>query len=225
MIDQVDERISDWIHSLTNLLPSFALPEGKPQDVGVFVYLLDVVDDPLRRNTTRPPMQPVLRYLVCTAASDPKQAHQMLGVLLNAALDNPEFEVELGALSEKIWPALGVAPRPAFILRLALPREFPPSGAKIVTVGAELGGSPLVDFFGLVLGPGQLAIAGARVEAPNLYRYAYADPRGRFRLPGVPAAPKEKTLLLKAKRKQQLITVTETGTPEEPVVLTMDLPT
>lgn len=225
MIDQVDERISDWILSLMNLTPSLALPEGKPEEPEVFIYLLDVVDDPLRRNTNRPPTQPVLRYLVCTAASDPKQAHQMLGELLNAALDHPEFEVELGPLSEKVWPALGVTPRPAFILRAALPREFPPSQIKLVTRGAELGGSPLVDFFGLVHGPGQVPIAGARVEVPNLYRYAYADGRGRFRLPGVPAAPKEKVLLLQAKQQQQLFTVAETGTPEEPVVLTMQIPT
>jgi hypothetical protein len=224
LIDQVDERISDWIHSLTNLMPSFALPEGKPKELGVFIYLLDVVDDPLRRNTTRPPVQPVLRYLVSTAAADPKQAHQLLGQLLNAALDNGEFEVELGPLSEKIWPSLGMPPRPAFILRAALPREFPPSDAKLVTLGAELGGSPVVDFFGLVLGPGRTPLAGARIEVPNLYRYAYADSRGRFRLAGVPAAPKEKTLLLKAKRKQQLFTVAETGTPEEPVVLTIEIP-
>lgn len=225
MIDQVDERISDWILSLTNLTPSFALPHGEPEELSVFVYLLDVVDDPLRRNTTRPPTQPVLRYLISTSSSNFKQAHQLLGALLNAALDNAEFEVELGPLSEKVWPALSLAPRPGFILRAALPREFPPSRVQLVTRGAELGGSPLVDFFGLVLGPGQVPIAGARVEVPNLYRYAYADGRGRFRLPGVPAAPKEKTLLLKAKQRQQLFTIAETGAPDEPVVLTMDLPT
>jgi hypothetical protein len=33
-----------------------------------------------------------------------------------------------------------------------------------------------------------------------------------------------KTLLLTAKKKQQLFTLAETGTPTEPVVLTIDIP-
>jgi hypothetical protein len=224
LIDQVDERVSEWIHTLTNRTPSLTLPDVSRDQAEISLYLLDLVDDPLRRNSSRPPTQPVLRYLVSTSAPDPKLAHQILGQLLNAALENSEFEVELGPLSEKVWPSLGVSPRPAFILRVALPREFPPSDAKVVTVGAELGGAPVVDFFGLVQGPGQVPLAGARVEVPNLYRYAYADSRGRFRLAGVPAAPKIKTLLLTAKQKQQLFTIADTGTPEEPVVLTIEIP-
>jgi hypothetical protein len=224
LIDQIDERVSEWIHALTNLTPALALPDGSRDEPEISLYLLDLVDDPLRRNSSRPSQQPVLRYLISTSAPDPKQAHQLLGQLLNAALDSAEFEVELGVLSEKVWPALGTPPRPAFILRVALPREFPPSDAKIVTVGAELAGSPMVDFFGLVHGPGQVTISRARVEMPNLYRYAYTDSRGRFLLSGVPAAPRLKTLLLTAKQKQQLYTLAETGTPDEPVVLTIDIP-
>ncbi len=63
----------------------------------------------------------------------------------------------------------------------------------------------------------------ARVELPNLFRSATTDSKGRFTLAGVPAAPKEKTLLIKARKQEKSQVVQQTGTPDEPIIIHFDL--
>ena len=82
---------------------------------------------------------------------------------------------------------------------------------------------PIVPFYGLVLGPDEIPLVNARVELPNLFRSDTTDQRGRFTLAGIPAAPKEKTLLIKARGKEQTELVQQTGTPDEPIVIHFEI--
>ncbi|HZH77837.1 MAG TPA: hypothetical protein VEY88_17555, partial [Archangium sp.] len=43
----------------------------------------------------------------------PERAHHVLGQLVFAAMEEPEFEVDLAPLPVALWSALGVPPRPA----------------------------------------------------------------------------------------------------------------
>lgn len=224
MIDKVDDNLSNWVETiLGGLKPSLAAPTEANGTLVVNLYLLELVDDPLRRNTSRPPLQPALRYLVTSSAEEPKDAHRLLGTLLMAALNNPSYEVELEPVPHNTWSAFKIAPRPSFILRVPLEREWPISTVPLVTEGAATQGAPMLDMHGVLLGPNDVSIANGRIEIPNLYRYTYTDSKGRFQLNGVPASPRVKTLRIMARNRELTVHVAETGTPDQPVSLKFDL--
>ncbi|HEX7973478.1 MAG TPA: carboxypeptidase-like regulatory domain-containing protein [Anaerolineales bacterium] len=224
MIEQVDEQLTAWVESVVSgIKPSLAAPTDAEDSLAVSVYLLEMVDDPQRRLSERPLLQPVLRYLVTTSAGDPKDAHHLLSVLFYAALDNPNFDVELEPVSSQIWTAFRILPRPAFILRVPLDHEWPASQPPRVRQVAAKSTIP-ANFFGLVLGPGDIPLALVQVDYPALNRSTYTDPQGRFVLGGVPPAPQEKKLILRAKGLEQAETLQETGSPDSPVVIHFSIP-
>lgn len=224
MIDQIDARLTKWVEGVVKgVRPSFAPPSDAEDQLAISLYLLEIVDDPRRYHTGLPKLQPSLRYLVTTRAGEPQDAHRLLGVLFYAALEHPDYEVELDPVDTELWSAFGIAPRPAFILRLPLPHDWKLPELPLVTQGAVTDVSSLATLYGWLLGPGDTPLAGARVELPNLFISAMTDHRGRFTLAGVPVAPKKKTLLIKARRREKTIVVQQTGTPEEPVVIHFNL--
>lgn len=249
MINQFDERLSSWVEGMVaGVKTSFAAPKDGDESLAVNLYLLELADDPLRHTSGHPKIQPSLRYLVTTSAGDPKDAHDLLGRLFYAARKHPEFEVELERVDTQLWSAFGIAPRPAFVLRLALPDQWPaplPADVPLVTQGLAAALGELVPLYGLVLGPKDTPLASARVEMivlwerredpahleevplttsyTQLERAAYTDPKGRFTLPGIPAAPAAKTVLVRARGREQIFIVTETGAPDAPVVFRLKL--
>lgn len=224
MIDQIDEQLSDWVEQvLGGIRPGLTPPRDIEGSLAVNLYLLELVDDPLRRNTSRPPLQPALRYLVTTSADEPRDAHRLLSTLLYAAFEQDEFEVELDPVPHHTWSAFNIAPRPSFILRVPLPHERQPTLAPLVREVATTRSVPLVTLHGRLLGPEQHPLANARIELPTLYRYAYTDARGRFAIPGVPAAPQRKRLRITARDRTTRVQLVETGSPEHPVTITFDL--
>ncbi len=123
MIDQVDGRLEDWIGTVlegTNV--SLAAPSGTETGRGIGLYLMELMHTPPPRGARRPPLQISLRYLVTTWAEKSEEAHRMLGELVFAAMEHPEFEVERDPVPVTLWTALGVAPRPSFMgARVELP--------------------------------------------------------------------------------------------------------
>jgi hypothetical protein len=251
MIDQIDARLTKWVEEVvTGVRPSFAPPSDAEDGLAISLYLLEIADDPLRHSTGHPTIQPSLRYLVTTRAGEPQDAHHLLGLLFYAAKKHPEFEVELEKVDTELWSAFGIAPRPAFILRLPLPDEWPtPQPEKAPPVTQELApvAGELVPLYGLVVGPNDTPLASVRVEMivlwerpenpahlqevplttnySQLERAAYTDRKGRFTLPGIQAAPAAKTLLVRARGQEQIFIVRETGAPEAPVVFPIRLET
>src|SRR2546421_5963544 len=127
MIDQVDRRLADWIAGTLDkkVEVSLAPPSEQATGQGVGLYLLELISNPLPRGMRRPPLQLMLRYLVTTRADKPEEAHRMLGELVVAAMENPEFEVEQESLPVAVWSAFGIVPRPAFVLRVPFRHERP----------------------------------------------------------------------------------------------------
>ena len=138
MIDEVDRSLREWITTVLGETPVSLLPPS-PQDrqntapvEGVGLYLLDLQEGPAARERRNQPLQLKVRYLITVSAAEPEEAHRRLGELAFAALASPEFEVELG-VPTALWPAFGVPPRPAFLLRVAVRRERPERPVPLVT--------------------------------------------------------------------------------------------
>ena len=226
MIQEIDQNILAWAQSIVgpeNKVSLSTPSEGNSPTVSL--YLLELVDDPIRHSGSYLPNQPALRYLVSTHAKDPVVAHQTLGALLYAAMDHTAYEVVLETVPIQLWSAFKIVPRPAFILQVALPhRAEEQSAPRVKTVEPKISSeTPIVPLYGRVIGPENIPLMNARIELPNLYRSAITDSKGCFTLHGVPAAPKEKTLLIKARKREQTTIVQQTGTPDDPVIIQFDL--
>ncbi len=230
MIDIIDAALVEWAAKATNKAAPVSL--SAPSAGGgqaISLYLLEIVDEPLRRSGSKPPVHPVLRYLVSTSAGDPQAAHRLLADLLYTAMGDPTYEIELAPVSNEIWAGFNLAPRPSFILRVPLPDEDKrrPGREPGKTVRQREpsmdSGVPAVPLYGILLGPEDIPLMNARIELPNLFRSAYTDTNGAFVLQGVPAAPKEKTLLIKARKREKTVKIQTTGTPDHPEIIRFNL--
>lgn len=224
MIDQIDDHLIAWVKAtLGGITPTLTAPTSGDGARGVNLYLLDLVNDPLRQHTQRPRVQPALRYLVTTSDPDPKAAHRLLGALVFAALEHEEFEVELDPAPAQLWQAFNLAPQPSFLLRVPLPHERVPVELPLVRQPAAAEEVTTTIFYGLLLGPESIPLAGARIELPALARATSTDGQGRFQFVGLPVAPHPKRFHILARGRTLDLSVTETGTPAAPVIITFDL--
>lgn len=224
MIDEIDRRLSDWIGSILDQVEVSLAPPGATKTTrSVGLYLVELVRIPATRGTRRPPLQITLRYLVTTQAPSPEEAHQMLGELIIAAFEDPELEVEQEPLPITMWTALGVAPRPSFVLRAPFRHERPEKIAPPVRRPLVIKQSPLRSLSGQVFGPEDIPIMDARVEVPALQAYTRTDSRGRFNFPAVPAEPRPKLLRVRAKGREFSINNEQAESDSEPLVIHLQL--
>jgi hypothetical protein len=161
----------------------------------------------------------VLRYLITSHAPDLEAAHRQLGDLLFAVMENAEYEIDLEPLPPALWTSFGIAPQPAFMLKVLLQRERPEPEVKYVTSPLVVTGAPITTVYGIVLGPGDVPIMGAHVEYPTLNRSVYTDAHGRFRLPGVPGTSVPKELRVTAKGHEQRVSANQATSESDPLVI------
>lgn len=210
MIDEADARLQEWVKGV---LGTIEVSLGAPKDMkagrGVNLYLLEMLQAPQPRGIRRPPLEVLLRYLVTGWADDPQQAHQVLGTLVFAAMEQGDFEVEAERVPGDVWVALGIPPRPAFVLRVPVRRERPVAPVKMVTRPAVVKAVGMSPLYGLVLGPEDTPIMDAQVELPALQLVASTDRNGRFQFATVPTEPRKKVLRVRARGRQ--ISVTTEG--------------
>ncbi len=224
MIDETDRRLTSWIGGILDQVNvSLAPPEPTESGKGVGLYLLELLQSQPPRGTRRPPLLLTLRYLVTTHAPKPEEAHQMLGALVIAALENPEFEVEQEPLPVSLWTALGVAPRPSFVLRAPFRHERPEKLAPLVRQPLIVRQVPLRGFAGRVLGPDDIPIMNARVELPALNLYTSTDSKGSFHFAAIPDAPGSRLLRVRAKGQEFSINTEQAEADNEPLVIHLKL--
>ncbi len=223
MIDQIDQRLKAWTESVVEG-PTFTLkaPTDARSGSGVSVYLLDLIEKPPARTARRTPLQLALHYLVTTWADDPQEAHRLLGDLVFAAMETDEFEVELAAISPETWTAFGVAPRPAFVLRVPLRKERPEAEVKRVQTPLVVRVEPVTSLYGRVLGPEETPVMGASVEVPALQISTRTDAQGRFSFRSVPGGNGGSTLRVRARGQERSVTVEEPTSEASPVVIRFD---
>lgn len=205
VIDRVDRQLSQWVTGVAgDSAVTFSVPAGLPAGRGVALHLMELVDKPPPRGGRRPPLQILLRYLVSCWAESAEEAHRLLGELVFAAMENPEFEVDLTPVATEVWTAFGVAPRPSFFLCVPLRVERPAKPAPLVRAPLVIKSAPIANLDGVVIGPGDVPVMGARVELPGLQLSTRTDFRGRFHFRSIPAEP---ALSLRVKVKDQEIAV------------------
>jgi hypothetical protein len=167
-------------------------------------------------------LQLSLRYLVTTWAKQSEEAHRLLGELAFAAMEHPEFEVKLNPIPAETWKALGIIPRPSFILQIPLRKEQPAPPTRYVREPLVVQATPVTSLTGIVLGPDDVPIARASVEIPTLQLSTRTDVHGRFTFANVPADPFPTNLRVRAKGREIQVT-TEQSTPDEPLVIRFNL--
>ncbi|MBN1206807.1 MAG: carboxypeptidase regulatory-like domain-containing protein [Myxococcaceae bacterium] len=215
MIHEVDQRLKAWVGELVGDTPvSLAVPDRSTLENGVSLYLLELGAAPPARSVRRVPLQFSVCYLITVGAETPERAHQLLGELVFAALETPDFEVELAPVPLELWAALGVSPRPGFRLRLPVRRERAEPRFQRVRFPLITQTLPNEALLGRVVGPGDVPIPGALVELPALKLSTRTDARGSFRFPLVP--PREAIGRLEVRAKGEVLHVgAEALTPEE----------
>jgi hypothetical protein len=225
MIDGVDRKLEAWVQTVLEegVDVSFLPPSPGQGDPQVHLYLTDVLNRPATGEARRIPHRILLRYLVTVSAEDPTRAHSILGNLVFAALEQPDFEVEIEALPIEVWSTFGVPPQPAFVLRLPLTNPKAERPVKPVRKELELRPSPMIDLMGLVFGPEDVPIAGARVELPSVHRHTRTDNGGRFRFSGIPADPRPRRLLVSAKGRREVFSWDEDQPLDEPLIIHLEL--
>lgn len=223
MIDNIDQQLIDWVGTvLKGEKVSLAKPSSSEKGRGIFLYLMELNPIPKVREQDGTTLQCSLRYLVTAWAEEPSQAHQLLGKLAFAAMENTEFEVDFEPLSPASWTAFGVEPRPSFFLRLPVRqhRAFPPT--KLVTQPLVLHTSPIHTFTGVVYGPEETPIMGAKVEVPALQLSTQTDSMGQFYFPGLPK-DEAVTLRVRAKGQEVNVTIDPMDEKSEPLVIPLTL--
>jgi hypothetical protein len=219
VIETVDQRLTNWADEVVGArIALLGWPPAAGRDRGVGLYLLDVVPTPPPRGLKRPHIDVFLRYLVTAWAEKPEEAHRLLGQLLFAALENPEFEVEHTSLPVAAWSAFGIPPRPSFVVKLPLRKELPARPAKLVRRPVVVEVSQTASLHGVVTGPDDVPVPGALVEVPAVRLATRTDTRGRFRFARVPGNGAGVRLRVTAKGRQQIV---DTGNSrrEDPFVI------
>ena len=224
MIDETDRQLASWItKTLGSVSVSLDPPRADQSEKGVGLYLLELVQSTADRGTRRPPILMKLRYLITTHAAKPEEAHQMLGTLVIAAFDNADFEVEQEQLPVSLWSALGIPPRPAFVLQVPFRHERKQKIAPPVKVPLVVKRFPLRVLEGQIVGPENIPIMNARVDLPTLDLSTDTDSKGRFRFSSVPDAPGARQLRVRAKGQEFSINTEQAESDNEPLVIHLQL--
>jgi hypothetical protein len=134
-------------------------------------------------------------------------------------MEQAEFEVELNPVPTAVWAAFKVPPQPGFLLRALLRVTPPEPDIPVVREPISVSGSPMTQLNGVVLGPGDVPLAQARVELPSLQLSTQTDHKGRFRFTAVPTEPAAKQLRLKAKGKVLDTTVVQVGDKDDSLTI------
>lgn len=222
MIEQTDTHLREWVESILEDVPvSFAPPKAKQTGHGISLYLIELDTAPPPRGNTPPPLQFTLVYLVTIWGYELDEAHRLLGELIFAALDATEFEIDLKPLPPAAWTAFGVPPQPSFFLRALARRDRPEPDIKYVRQPLVIRTTALATLDGVLLGPGDLPLVGARVEITKLGIYTRTNSRGQFHFGGVPADPPAKQLYIRAKGREMHVTVEPSD--GQPIVIRFDL--
>jgi hypothetical protein len=186
VIAETDERIRAWASEAGGGTQAWLdAPKASEQREGVGVYLLELAEAPPPRGATPAPLQLQLRYLVTAWAPTPEAEHRLLAALVFAAMRRPDLEVALRPPDASVWLGFGIPPRPAFLLHVPVRVEREVARAPRVRVAeTRFVASGRVD--GVLVGPGDVPIAGASVELAALGLSATTAWNGTFALARIP---------------------------------------
>lgn len=223
-LPQADDLLISWAQEILPSSEQLLTPPGTAAgESAVHLYLFALAASPPLRGPEPVPLQLMARYLVTTQGADPTQAHTLLDALIFNAMRHPLFEVDLAPIAPEMWVGFQVLPQPAFVLGIPVVVVDPVPQIPIVREPPTLTGVPMVALRGILLGPGEIPLANARVEYPSLKRVVRTNALGEFTLRGLSAEPQAKALRIKTKSKVFEMTVEQEDAGGERVIIHVPL--
>ena len=215
----VEQDLRDWIASVLGTVEIASTAPGPLEAgrraVGLYPYALAPIE--ATRGTRAPPLQFMVRVLVTASTTAD------LFELAFAALARSDVEVDLQPLDATGWLAFGTAPRPAFALHWPVRKSRVEHSAPRVRAPLLLAPTNLIVLRGVVSGPGEVPMAGARVVLAGLGLAATTDRAGVFRFVGVPSG-QALHLRVSARGSTQDFEAGTAGAAVEPLALRMQFP-
>jgi hypothetical protein len=228
-LDIVETRlVTSWIKpAVGEIAIGFGPVEATPLLEGaaaIHLTFLGITPAAPARSVSRQPQSLLMfaRYLVTAIAPSPAEADRLIVALGFSALDRGSPELERDGAAPDLWLAMGVAARPALLVREVLERPRIARRVPLVRYPAVTEYSPGRKVSGRVVGPGEVPITGASVEVLSAGLITYSDHRGEFTLAGVPTGPPDPTLVVTAKGVR--LTVRAEPSSNTPLVIPVPLP-
>lgn len=180
--DDVTRAVCEWAAAAVPQLAWQVTGLAAPlQDPGGGIRLLRVSPEPAPREMRNRTHQVWLDYLVTLRHDDPLLEQRYFAELVLSCAQAPTYQVDPDALP---WLRdLGLPAAAAFVLRVPLKRSEELPRAALVRLPHRLDHAEMGVFEGRVVGPGEIPITGAWVDA-NDRPPVRTDAEGRFRLVG-----------------------------------------
>lgn len=202
LIQEADNRIREWAGSVVGEpIVTLGPPPKEPSGRGVYLYLSEIKVEPTQRGPRQSRLQVRLRYLITAWDEKPEEAHRLLGTLLEAAIDHPDFLLDWDTPAPEFWYALGVPPQPCLCLGYRAMKEVPRQPVKFVRK-VVIETAPAGSLQGVILGPEDIPLSEALVEIPSLNLSSKTDHRGRFGFHAVPAGTLPGTMRIRTKGRE-----------------------
>jgi hypothetical protein len=156
-----------------------------------------LAEQEVRATTVRQPLRLRVRYLLTAGgAAGGADAARLLDPVLNAAAADDAVSVVFEPVPVELWRALELRPRAALLVDVPAQVERVTPRPPLVRGPLRLDGRPLRALSGQVVGPGDVPLAGIRVEAPMVGASTYTDNSGRFAFGGLPAGDPARLVLV-----------------------------
>jgi phosphoribosylcarboxyaminoimidazole (NCAIR) mutase len=178
----VTRSILAWV---ADVLPGVPVAAASLDDdapgAGVKVRLWNIA--PKRLTQTLANAQALrLDYVITVRLDDPLEEHRSLGELCLSAMADPAIELDDQLSVSDLLARLNLAPRSGLVVRRHLTREAAADKVERVRVPLEVRLGGLRQLEGVVLGPNDAPVAGARVGVAGQDVETLTDAWGRFRL-------------------------------------------
>jgi hypothetical protein len=214
MIESASIALRDWISSATNGAKTvIASPPAATDSPEVSVHFTDLLRPESEPTHTHRHLRLVGRYLISAQAKDPLEAQRLLGDILLAAADVPEYEAELKEIDPALWLSLGVPARPSFFLNIPITAEKPIARQTRVTQYPEAVVVAMTTLRGQIIGPDGIGISRAKLSIEKLQRSTYADHKGGFQLDGIAAGGRSHRLDISARGQNFSKDITVSNSP------------
>lgn len=119
MLNEADQQMLEWARSVVPDVPvAIAPPPAPDAKPGVRIHLLSIAPVQAARGAKRPPLELALHYLVTTISAEEPEAHRWLGALAFRAMDVKKWSLVSEPPDADVFRAFGIAPRPAFVVRV-----------------------------------------------------------------------------------------------------------
>lgn len=179
----VTRSILEWISNVVPGMPvaATALADDAPTR-GVKVRLLSISPKRLIQVAAQHSQALRLDYVITVRLEDPLEEHRSLGELCLAAMTDPSLELDDQQQAPEMLTRLGLAPSAGLLVRKHLTREPEPRSVGRVRIPLDVRLGELGQIEGVVLGPQDRPVSGARVGVAGEATETTTDAQGRFRL-------------------------------------------